>query len=85
MPDEQHDETRLFVARKLGELRADMAKLVATLDLVTPVQMGRLASRNRHLLYLAVALLIILIIIVAAHAAYSAGWLAMELAICLTG
>lgn len=68
------DDIRAFMARKLGEMYAEVAKLIAAMQVATPTEMGRLARRNRYLLYIAVALLIVLIIVLAAHAVFSAGW-----------
>jgi hypothetical protein len=69
------EELRAFVASKLGEMRAELAHLIATLNLLTPVQANTLSARNRHLLYVVIALLLVLIAILATHAAISAGWL----------
>ena len=76
--DEQpanEDELRMFVAQKLGDLQAEFTRLVATLHLLTPVQAGNLAGRNRRLLYVLIALVVVLIVLLAAHIIGSAGWL----------
>lgn len=79
MDDEQpptsEDELRAFVSRKIGDLQADFAKLIATLSLLTPVQAGNLAGRNRRLLYVLIVLVVLLYILLGLHAAATAGWL----------
>lgn len=73
---EQSDETdrQSFVAQRLGDLYAEAAKVVATLDQVVSTDAGRVSGGNRRLLYVVIGLLVILIVLLAAHAAYSAGW-----------
>lgn len=72
MSDE--DEVRIFVARKIGELQAEFARLIATLNLLTPIQAGKLAGRNRILLYVVIGLNILLMLALALHILWSAGW-----------
>lgn len=71
-PDE--GELRIFVARKVGELQAEFARLIATLNLLTPIQAGKLAGRNRVLLYILITLNILLMLVLALHILWSAGW-----------
>lgn len=78
MADEQRppdEDERAFVARKLGELYAELAKLIATFHVVTPTEMGGLARRNRWRLNIIIILLALLIVVLLLHAAFSAGWL----------
>lgn len=64
-------ELRAFVGRKVGELQAEFARLIATLNLLTPIQAGR----NRTLLYILIGLNILLMLAFALHIVWSAGWL----------
>lgn len=54
-----NDDDRAFVAQKLGEMRGELTKLIASLNLVTPVQVGHLANRNRYLLYTTIGLVLL--------------------------
>lgn len=66
------DEIRAFVGRKVGELQADIAKLIATLNFLAPPERVR---QYRRLTYLIVAWLTILTIVLIGHALLSAGLL----------
>lgn len=64
------EEIRAFVARKVGDLHADIAKLIAILSLwAQPAT----AQRYRLLTYSILVWLIILTVILVGHALFSAG------------
>lgn len=64
------DEIRIFVARKVGELQADIAKLIAILNFLAPPEQVR---RCRVLTYLILGWLVLLTVLLAVHALLSAG------------
>lgn len=64
------EEIRTFVARKVGELHADLAKLIATIDYLAPPGQVR---RYRWLTYGILLWLIILTVVLIGHALFSAG------------
>lgn len=69
------DQLRAFVAQKLGDLQAEFARLIAALNLITPVQANQLSARNRRLLYVLIVLVVVLYILLGLHIAVTAGWL----------
>lgn len=69
------DELRTFVAQKLGDLQAQLSKLIATLNLLTPERANQLSSGNRRLLIALIVLVLVLYVLLGLHVAWTAGWL----------
>jgi len=66
---DESEDLRAFVERHFRELKAEIAKYLAALDLMTPVQVMKLARRNRRialatLLLSALALIVLLVHVV---------------------
>lgn len=75
MPDDEQqptseDELRAFVARKVGELHADIAKLTAILSLWAQPQV---VQRYRLLTYGILVWLALLTVVLIGHTLFSAG------------
>lgn len=69
------DESRAFVAQKLGDLQAQLSKLIAILNLSAPVQANRFSGGNRRLLIILIVLVSLLYVLLGLHVAWTAGWL----------
>lgn len=75
MDGSDNEETTRLIIRKIGDLQADLAKFIATLNLLSPMQIDQLARTNRRLLFVLIGIDIAVIVLLAVHLSFSAGLL----------